>query len=71
MLRESIMQLKLLLESNLTPQEDKEVRAELKVLEDEMRLENLLNKLNNNNNISKYGSYFEPYSNIKIDRYHK
>lgn len=69
MLRESIMQLKLLLESNLTPQEDKEVRAELKVLEDEMRLENLLNKLNTN--ISTYGSYFEPYSNIKIDRYHK
>lgn len=69
MLRESIMQLKLLLESNLTPQEDKEVRAELKVLEDEMRLENLLNKLNTN--ISTYGSYFEAYSNIKIDRYHK
>ena len=71
MLRESIMQLKLLLESKLTPQEDKEVRAELKVLEDEMRLENLLNKLNNNNNISKYGSYFEPYSNIKIDSTYK
>ena len=69
MLRESIMQLKLLLESNLTPQEDKEVRAELKVLEDEMRLENLLNKLNTN--ISKYGSYFEPYSNIKIDSTYK
>ena len=70
MLRESIMQLKLLLESKLTPQEDKEVRAELKVLEDEMRLENLLNKLNSPG-ISTYGSYFEPYSNIKIDRYHK
>lgn len=69
MLRESIMQLKLLLESKLTPQEDKEVRAELKVLEDEMRLENLLNKLNTN--ISKYGSYFEPYSNIKIDSTYK
>jgi hypothetical protein len=59
------MQLKLLLESKLTPQEDKEVRAELKVLEDELKLENLLNKLNSPG-ISKYGSYFEPYSHIKM-----
>ncbi len=69
MLRESIMQLKLLLQSNLPPQQDKEVRAELSELEDQLRLENFMNKLNNG--ISTYGSYFEPYSNIKIDRYHK
>jgi hypothetical protein len=69
MLRESIMQLKLLLQSNLPPQQDKEVRAELSELEDQLRLENFLNKLNNG--ISTYGSYFEPYSNIKIDSYHK
>ena len=69
MLRESIMQLKLLLQSNLTPQQDKEVRAELSELEDQLRLENFLNKLNNG--ISTYGSYFEPYSNIKIDTNYK
>lgn len=69
MLRESIMQLKLLLQSNLPPQQDKEVRAELSELEDQLRLENFMNKLNNG--ISTYGSYFEPYSNIKIDSYHK
>jgi hypothetical protein len=63
------MQLKLLLQSNLPPQQDKEVRAELSELEDQLRLENFMNKLNNG--ISTYGSYFEPYSNIKIDRYHK
>ena len=69
MLRESIMQLKLLLQSNLTPQQDKEVRAELSELEDQLRLENFMNKLNNG--ISTYGSYFEPYSNIKIDSQYK
>jgi hypothetical protein len=63
------MQLKLLLQSNLTPQQDKEVRAELSELEDQLRLENFLNKLNNG--ISTYGSYFEPYSNIKIDTNYK
>lgn len=63
------MQLKLLLQSNLTPQQDKEVRAELSELEDQLRLENFMNKLNNG--ISTYGSYFEPYSNIKIDSQYK
>ncbi len=72
MLRESIMQLKIILSStNLTPQQDKEIRAELSALEQQLKLENLIKNLNSQPGISTYGSYFEDYSDIKIDSYHK
>ena len=72
MLRESIMQLKIILSStNLTPQQDKEVRAELSDLETQMRKEDFMKGLNSQPGISTYGSYFAPYSDIKINSYHK
>jgi hypothetical protein len=66
------MQLKIILSStNLTPQQDKEIRAELSALEQQLKLENLIKNLNSQPGISTYGSYFEDYSDIKIDSYHK
>lgn len=72
MLRDSIMKLKIaLFTATLTPQEDKEIRAELSDLEQELKLDNLMKNLNSNPAISKYGSYFTAYSDIKIDSTYK
>ena len=72
MLRDSIMRLKYILSTaNLTAQEDKEIRAELSDLEQELKLENLTKSLNSKPGISTYGSYFAEYSDIKIDSKYK
>ena len=66
------MELKFILSNTkLTPQEDKEIRAELSALEQQLKLENLTKNLNSQAGISTYGSYFEAYSDIKIDTYNK
>ena len=72
MLRESIMELKIILSSaKLTPQQDKEIRAELSDLEAQMRHEIFMKSLNSQPGISTYGSYFAEYSDIKIDSNYK
>jgi hypothetical protein len=72
MLCDSIMELKFILSTKkLTPQQDKEVRAELSDLETQMRKEDFMKGLNSQPGISTYGSYFAPYSDIKINSYHK
>jgi hypothetical protein len=66
------MELKFILSTaKLTPQEDKEIRAELSDLEAQMRHENLMKSLNYQPGISTYGSYFAVYSDIKIDNRYK
>ena len=72
MLCESIMELKIILSTKkLTPQQDKEIRAELSDLEAQMREEDLVKNLNSQLGISTYGSYFECYSDIKINSNYK
>ena len=66
------MELKFILSTaKLTPQEDKEIRAELSDLETQMRHENFIKSLNSQPGISTYGSYFVGYSDIKIDNRYK
>jgi len=66
------MELKFILSTKkLTPQQDKEVRAELSDLETQMRKEGFMKNLNSQPGISTYGSYFAPYSDIKINSYYK
>jgi hypothetical protein len=65
------MELKFILSTaKLTPQEDKEIRAELMILEEELRRENIIKSLNKPG-ISTYGSYFIPYTYIKLDSTYK
>lgn len=72
MLCNSIMELKLILSTKkLTPQQDKEIRAELSDLEAQMREEDLVKNLNSQSGISTYGSYFAAYSDIKINSNYK
>ena len=71
MLRNSIMELRFILSTaKLTPQEDKEIRAELMALEEELKHENIIKNLNKPG-ISTYGSYFTPYTDIKLDSTYK
>jgi hypothetical protein len=66
------MELKFILSTKkLTPQQDKEVRAELSDLETQMKKEDFMKNLNSQSVISTYGSYFAPYSDIKINSYYK
>jgi hypothetical protein len=66
------MELKFILSTaKLTPQEDKEIRAELSNLEQLFKLENLTKTLNSQPGISTYGSYFAGYSDIKVDPIYK
>jgi hypothetical protein len=66
------MELKIILSSTkLTPQQDKEIRAELSDLEAQMRKEDFMKSLNSQSGISTYGSYFEGYSDIKINSNYK
>ncbi len=61
------MELKFILSTaKLTPQQDKEIRAELSDLEAQMRQEDFMNR-HTKPGISTYGSYFASYSDIKID----
>lgn len=72
MLCDSIMELKIILTTKkLTPQQDKEIRAELSDLETQMRKEHFMKSLNSQPGMSRYGSYFEGYSDIKINSNYK
>ena len=56
-LRESIRKLKTYLVPGISAQEDKEVRAEIDILESEYKKEQIREK-DKANGISQYGSYF-------------